>query len=287
MTRDDIEAGGAGPAKATVKSTGRRRLGVGFGQPLPGRRILLLGVGGWGVFFAVWELSLILGLSNPVLLPHVSDVLAAFQTLFVERGFLGDVVASLERIVVSFALVCALAVPLGVAMGAFPQADAFFGPFVSTWRYLPAASFVPLLLMWFGAGEAQKLALLFLGSVWFLTTLVADHTRSVRKELVETALTLGGDRWQVLWTVIIPATLPNIFLAMRQMLAIGWTYLVIAEIVATTDGIGAMMMRANRFLRVDEVMAGIVTIGLLGLLSDLLFRRLSWQLFPYKTRREL
>jgi NitT/TauT family transport system permease protein len=98
---------------------------------------------------------------------------------------------------------------------------------------------------------------------------------------------LGGTPYQVLTTVIVPAALPSIFIAMRQMLAIGWTYLVIAEIVATTDGIGAAMMRSRRFLRVDEIIASIVMIGILGLLSDMLFRRLSWKLFPYKNRHEL
>ena len=94
-------------------------------------------------------------------------------------------------------------------------------------------------------------------------------------------MTLGGSRWQILSTVIIPASMPNIMVAMRQMLAVSWTYLVIAEIVAATTGIGAVMMRAKRFLHVEKIMAGILVIGLLGLLFDFLFRRLHRLLFPY------
>jgi NitT/TauT family transport system permease protein len=265
----------------------RSQDGLMIGEALPGVQVLLLGVAGWAIFFLLWELSLVVGLSNQALLPHVTRVATAFATLFTERGFHFDVLASLWRIALSFTLVCAIGVPVGVLMGAFLRIDALLGPFVSTWRYLPAASFVPLLLMWFGADEGQKIALLVLGAVWFLITLVADHTKSVRKELVETSLTLGASKWQVLWTVIIPAALPNIFVAMRQMLAIGWTYLVIAEIVATTDGIGAAMMRSKRFLRVDEIIAAIVMIGVLGLLSDIAFRRFARALFPYKDKREL
>ena len=82
-------------------------------------------------------------------------------------------------------------------------------------------------------------------------------------------------------TVVIPASMPNIMVAMRQMLAVSWTYLVIAEIVAATTGIGAVMMRAKRFLHVEKIMAGILVIGLLGLLFDFLFRRLHRLLFPY------
>lgn len=265
----------------------RPQNGLMIGEALPGTQVFLFGILGWVIFFFLWELTLVLGLSNEALLPHVTRVATAFTTLFTERGFHLDVLASLWRILLSFALVCAFGVPVGILMGAFMRVDALLGPFVSTWRYLPAASFVPLLLMWFGADEGQKIALLFLGTVWFLITLVADHTKSVRKELVETSLTLGANKWQVLWTVIIPAALPSIFVAMRQMLAIGWTYLVIAEIVATTDGIGAAMMRSKRFLRVDEIIAAIVMIGILGLLSDVAFRRFAWVLFPYKDKREL
>jgi NitT/TauT family transport system permease protein len=104
----------------------------------------------------------------------------------------------------------------------------------------------------------------------------------VRREFIETSMTLGATRWQILWTVVVPAVLPNVVVAMRQMLAVSWTYLVVAEIVASTTGIGAMMMRARRFLHTDEIMAaGIIVIGVLGLLFDLLFRLLHRWLFPY------
>ena len=111
--------------------------------------------------------------------------------------------------------------------------------------------------------------------------MVMDYTKKIRVELLETAETLGANRIQLVRTVIIPAVLPDIFIAMRQMLAVTWTYLVIAEIVASTSGIGAMMMRARRFLHTDEIMAGIMIIGALGLLFDLLFRYLHRKLFAY------
>ena len=107
-----------------------------------------------------------------------------------------------------------------------------------------------------------------------------DHTKGVRAELIETGQTLGGTRWQILLTVIVPAVLPNVVTAMRQMLAVSWTYLVIAEIVASTNGIGAMMMRAKRFIHTDEIIAGIIVIGALGLSFDYMFRMLHRLLFP-------
>jgi len=243
----------------------------------------VLGATTWVLFFAVWEIASTTGLANPLLLPAPHTVIVTIVDLFVSRGFTYDVALSLWRIFVSFAIASVVSIVLGVLMGIFTSVEAAINPFVSAWRYLPAPSFIPILLMWFGTGELPKLALLFIGVVFFLITLIMDHTKTVKQELIETSLTLGGSRRDVVFTVVLPAVYPSIVVAMRQMLAVSWTYLVIAEIVASTDGIGAMMMRARRFLHTDEIMAGIVVIGVLGLLSDMAFRAFyRWQ-FPYLT----
>ena len=255
-----------------------------FSAKLALRWVLVLGTAIWVIFFGLWQLILAMGWSPELLLPAPWSVLISLGDLFLNQGFLSDVLVSIYRIVVSFLLACAIAIPIGVLMGCFRVVDAFFNPFVAAWRYLPAPSFIPLLLMWFGAGEGSKLALLFIGVVFFLATLVMDHTRAVRTELIETSMTLGANRVQILLTVVVPAVLPNILISMRQMLAVSWTYLVIAEIVAATTGIGAVMMRGQRFLHVDEIMAGILVIGLLGLLFDFLFRLAHRSLFPYLPR---
>lgn len=249
--------------------------------PVSRRQALISAFGIWIVFFGIWVLASELGWVNPLLVPPPGQVLTTILRLFTEQGFGSDVLISILRVVAAFALACAVAVPLGVAMGAFPAIDAVFSPFVSAWRYLPAPSFIPILLMWFGTGETPKLALLFLGVIFFLVTLIADHTRDIRKELIETALTLGAGRWVTVFQVMLPAVLPNILVAMRQMLAVVWTYLVIAEIVASTTGIGAMMMRARRFLHTDEILAGIIVIGALGMAFDMAFALLHRRLFPY------
>lgn len=249
--------------------------------PVSPRQAVVSSIGIWVAFFGLWVLATELGWVNPLLIPPPGQVVQAMYTLFAEQGFAGDVLISVARVLAAFAMACAVAVPLGLAMGAFPAINAILSPFVSAWRYLPAPSFIPILLMWFGTGEAPKLALLFLGVIFFLITLIADHTQEVRKELIETALTLGASQRVTLMRVIFPAVLPNIVTAMRQMLAMAWTYLVIAEIVASTTGIGAMMMRARRFLHTDEILAGIVVIGALGLMFDLAFGKLHRRLFPY------
>ena len=250
-------------------------------KPISRGKSIFLGITIWVLFFLAWHFAVATGMANPLLAPPPGKVLTTLYELLVGGAFIQDIGISVLRVLVSFLGACVVAVPLGILMGTFASTESFFNPFVSAWRYLPAPAFIPILLMWLGTGEGPKIALLFIGVVFFLITLIMDYTRQVRIELIETSLTLGASERQVLWTVIVPAVLPNVMVAMRQMLAVSWTYLVIAEIVASTTGIGAMMMRARRFLHTDEIMAGIVVIGVLGLLFDLIFRYAHRFLFSY------
>jgi NitT/TauT family transport system permease protein len=249
--------------------------------PIPRTASVLLGTISVAIFFAGWQIVDALHLVNEVLLPPPTKVLSSLIDLFASTDYLHDIGTSLYRITTSFAAACIVAFPLGILMGSFAIVAAALNPLVSAARYLPAPSFIPVLLMLLGATDAEKLALLFIGVVWFLITMIMDVTQSVPRELIDTARTLGAGRRQILTTVIIPASLPGIVTAMRQMLAVSWTYLVIAEIVAADGGIGAMMMRAQRYVHIDLVMAGIVTIGVLGVVSDMLVRAADRLAFSY------
>lgn len=268
-------------AGAEGTSRPRRRSWFEFGSALPLEARFGLGLLAWVCFFLAWHGLSVSGLADSTLLPGPLKVLKAWATLFAERSFAVDVAQSLKRIFLSFSIAMLVALPLGMLMGAFTPVAGFLNALVSPFRYLPAPSFVPLLLMWLGTGDSQKIALLVIGVVFFLISLFMDNTRAVSAELVECSRTLGATRVKVLWHVLLPAALPTYVDTARQMLAVSWTYLVIAEIVAATDGIGAMMMRAKRFVQVDDIMAGILTIGLLGLLTDTLIRLIHRLCFRY------
>ncbi len=257
-------------------------------SPPPARRTAVLGVIGAMVFFVVWEAGhYATPESGRRFLPAVEQVVGQLIFLFAEKGFLGDVLISCMRIFGSFFAASAIAVPLGVAMGCFGNLKALVNPTVSGWRYLPAASFIPLLLVWFGPSETAKMGLLFLGVVFFLIAMVLDNTEAVQREFIEAVLTMGASRKRIVLQVVLPAAAPAIVDSMRTMIAVGWTYLVIAEIVGAQDGIGAVMMRAGRFLHVDTIMAGILMIGILGVLTDILFRIAAWLLFPWNVARKV
>ena len=246
----------------------------------------ILGFIGAAIFVGIWEAGHYLTPEEGrKFLPSVEEVLYALVDLFREQDFLDDVIASCIRIFVSFFAAAAVAIPLGVLMGCFGNLRALLNPTLSGWRYLPAASFMPLLLVWFGPTDTAKLALLFIGVVFFLTALILDNTEAVPNEFIEAALTMGASRREVVLNVVIPAAAPAIFDSMRNMIAVGWTYLVIAEIVGASEGIGAMMMRAGRTLSVDQIMAGILTIGVLGVMTDILFRIVARLLLPWAASR--
>lgn len=245
-------------------------------------QVILLGITGVIIWLGLWELlHFLTPEAQQKFLPGPGQVIAKIFYLIGERNYLEDIGKSLWRIYLSFTVACLVAIPLGLLMGSFVKVKALINPIVGGWRYLPAASFVPLLLVYLGPTDTSKMALLFLGCVFFLIALILDDVLSVPKELVESAQTMGADRLHIVCKVIFPAAAPKILDSMRNMIAVSWTYLVIAEIVAATDGIGAVMMRASRFLHVDIIMAGILTIGILGVLTDVMFRRVSHHVFPH------
>jgi NitT/TauT family transport system permease protein len=273
----------AGPAlvRSSTARKATRTSVFEFGRVIRLEAQIGLGLMAWMGFLLGWHLLAHSGFAASNLLPSPARVFQAWLTLFSERDFAADVGQSVKRVILSFGMAVAIALPLGMLMGAFSPVGSFFNAIVSPFRYLPAPSFVPLLLMWLGTGDSQKIALLVLGVVFFLITLFMDNTRAVSAELVECARTLGASRAKVLWNVLMPAALPRYVDTARQMLAVSWTYLVIAEIVAASNGIGAMMMRAKRFVQVDDIMAGILTIGILGLIADGLFRLIHRNCFRY------
>lgn len=265
------------------------RQGAGFFElraEVPGHRMVVLGIVGAIGFFGIWEAGHhLVSDSAKRFLPGVEDVVDRLVYLFAEKDFIYDVLISCFRIFASFLAASAVAVPVGVLMGCFANLRALVNPTVSGARYLPAASFIPLLLVWFGPTDLAKMALLFIGVIFFLIALILDNTEAVQKELIEAALTMGASRRRVVLGVVLPAAAPAILDSMRNMIAVGWTYLVIAEIVGAQDGIGAVMMRAGRFLHVDTIMAGIFMIGILGVLTDVLFRCIAAVAFPWNRAR--
>jgi NitT/TauT family transport system permease protein len=224
------------------------------------------------------------GFVKPDFLPSPTEVLRGTLQLFIQHDLMSAILNSSRRIGLAFLIASAAALPLGVLMGAFEPVNRFFEPIMAPMRYMPISAFIPLLILWFGIYERQKIAFLFLGVFVYLLPVVVSAIRLVPEELVQTALTLGASKWQVIRTVLLPAALPEIFDSFRVMNAIAWTYVILAEAVNPERGLGYMVELARTHQKASWSFAGLLVIGGIGLLTDFLIRTLSNLLFRWREK---
>lgn len=229
----------------------------------------------------VWSLLSTTGTVDPLYLPSPAAVIRALGRLASGGELVADVRATLTRVVIGFALVVAISVPLGLAMGTWPAVRALFEPMIGLVRYMPAPAFIPLLLIWLGLGEAPKITLLVIGTVFFNTLMSADVARRVPTELIDASYTLGAGRWQVVRKVIVPHSVPGLLDAMRVNIAATWNLVVVAELIAATEGLGYRIARAQRFRQTDTIVAVLAVIGVIGVAMDLAFRVLRDRVAPW------
>ncbi len=244
-------------------------------------KYLFLSFIGGIVFLVFWQIISSLNLVQSFFLPSPKSVLNAIVTLFTQGSLLADIGASLFRIFAGFLLSIVVALPLGLLFGTSKKTEAVIEPLVAFVRYVPPSAFIPLIIVWFGVGEMGKVILIFLGVAPYLTLLIADTVHAIRKELVEAALTLGATKSDLVFKVILPYSMPAIWDSFRIMFGAAWTFVIIAEIVGSSSGLGHLMIESQRFLRTDNIFAGIVVIGLLGILTDYFFKVSSKILFPW------
>ena len=223
---------------------------------------------------AWWGLSS-LGVVNEKFLPSPLMVAQALVGLGQDGFLVGDTLASFLRVAAGFLLAAAVSAPLGIAMGSFAAVRSLFEPIIGIVRYMPAPAFIPLLIIYLGLGEAPKIALIFVGTVFFNTLMIMDAVKFVPKELLETAYTLGGQRRQALLQVITPYVLPSIIDAFRINLAASWNLVVVAELVAAETGLGKRILLAQKFFQTDQIFACLIVLGLIGFLMDWSLRLLG------------
>jgi NitT/TauT family transport system permease protein len=277
--RSAAEAGGAPPGVAPRAAKPWRELFRFRALARPDLE-LWVGVAAFATVLAAWLLVTELRLVNPQFLPSPLAVVRAWQGLF-QNDYLYDIGISIARVWIAFIASAAVAIPLGVLMSSYRAVGAFFEPLIDFIRYLPVPALVPLTLIWLGIGEGSKIALLWIGTFFQLVLLIADDARRVPQEFIETGRTLGASDWALMKDVLFRAMLPNMVDSLRITLGWCWTYLLIAEIVASNSGIGYELWTARRYGKTPEVFAGILTIGIIGLVSDQLIRAGHRHAFRY------
>ncbi len=242
---------------------------------------LILALSPFIVVFGTWIFLTEGQFIKEVFLPSIPHVFKSLIKQFGKENYLIDVGLSIYRVMVAFVISAILAIPIGLFTGFSKRVSELVEPFVGFARYLPVPAFVPLCILWFGLGHESKIAIIFLGTFFQLILMVADVAREVPIAYSEAALTLGAKRRELIRRVLLPASLPGIINACRTAVGWAWTYLVVAEIAGATSGLGFRIMEAQRFIQTPKIFAGILVIGILGVITDLFFRSLHKYMFHW------
>ena len=256
-------------SSAAVPPAGRQKTGsagflsrtwarVALGLVVP---VLLLGL---------WQLVSVLGVFSAVQLPSPGAVLTSAADL-IERGELGTHIAiSTQRVLTGFALGAALGLVLGALLGLSRLADVLLGPLFGAVRAVPSLALVPLLILWMGIGEDSKVTLITIGAFFPVFTTVSLALRHVDKNLVEAARAFGLNGIKLLTTVQLPAVVPAVFSGLRLALAQSWLFLVAAELIASSMGLGFLLTDSQNNGRTDRMFLAIVLLAVIGKTTDAL-----------------
>jgi NitT/TauT family transport system permease protein len=246
-------------------------------------RALILKLIPFLVIIIIWDLVVKGGKIDPIFVPPLELVFSSFLSLCLSTEFLSDhLLTSSIRVIIAFLLSVSIALPIGIISSQISWVSHLIEPICGFTRYLPIAGLVPLCILWFGIGTEQKISVIILGVVFQLVLLFASDAASVPNEFIESGKTFGLNRWQIIQRIVLPYSLPAIWDDMRISAGWAWSYLVLAELVAGNNGLGYFIIQSQRYLQIERVFAGILIVGILGALTDLLFYSIASRLFQWK-----
>jgi NitT/TauT family transport system permease protein len=234
---------------------------------------LVLGLLWWGVTRT--------GLVTPLFLPSPEMVMLRLQELAVSGKLVDDLIVSVYRISLGFLISTIFALPIGILIGSYRAWEAAIEPLVDFIRYMPVVAFVPLTILWTGTGDAQKFLIIFIGTFFQQVLLVMDNVKSVPRDFINLGRTLQMPEWRILSRIILPSAMPAIWDSMRISLGWAWTWLVVAELVAATSGLGYRITTAQRFFQTDTIFGYLLLLGVLGLATDQAMKWAHRRLFRY------
>ena len=227
--------------------------------------------------------------ANPIYLPAPHEVLVAFYTAFTtepqrrsEKWLHESLWSSIQVIFWGFLLSSIFGVPLGILAGTYDFFARLFEPFIEFFRYLPAPAFGALAVAILGIYQAPKIAIIFIGTFFQQVLVISNTTRKLDPALLEAAQTLGAKNRSLLFKVVVPGILPNLYRDMRILLGWAWTYLIVAELIGTSSGITWFITQQARYKNFDNVFAAIMMIGIIGLSIDIVLALIGRRLFPWQ-----
>jgi NitT/TauT family transport system permease protein len=239
----------------------------------------------FAVLAVLWFASTAAGIVQPLFLPSPSQVWSRLSDLWASGQLMADMGISIYRITLGFLISTVFALPIGILIGSYRGWEAAIEPFVDFIRYMPVVAFVPLTILWTGTGDAQKFLIIFIGTFFQQVLLVMDNVKGVPRDFINLGRTLQMPEWRILKGIVLPSAMPAIWDSMRISLGWAWTWLVLAELVAATSGLGYRINTAQRFFQTDTIIGYILVLGVLGLVTDQGMKALAHRLFPYERAR--
>jgi NitT/TauT family transport system permease protein len=239
----------------------------------------------FAALFLLWLLATSNAWVKPIFLPSPGDVWSRMVELAKGGELWDDTRVSVTRILIGFMIATAMAVPIGVLIGAYRFWEAAIEPLVDFVRYMPVVAFVPLTILWAGTDNTQKFLIIWIGTFFQQVLLIMDNTKRVPLDFVDIGRTLGMKDRAIIRRIVIPAAAPGIWDSLRISLGWAWTWLVVAELVAATSGLGYRITTAQRFFQTDTIIGYILLLGVLGLVTDQFMKWIGRRAFGYAEER--
>jgi NitT/TauT family transport system permease protein len=230
---------------------------------------------GFGLFLGVWQLVVDIGWVEPFLLPSPTQVFTAIVALAQDGSLITHILASLHRVLVGFGLAVVVGLALGFFTGAVNTVADLLRPVIEALRPIPPLAWIPLAIVWFGIGNAPSYFLVFIGAVFPVFVGTHAAVRGLDRTQINAALSLGAGPWLLFRDVIVPPTLTMIFPALRIALGIGWMCVVTAELIAAQSGLGYLIQQSRLLFQIQNVVAGMVVIGIIGFIMSAAMERLE------------
>lgn len=241
-------------------------------------------VAGFAAFIGLWQFFATVGWINPVLLPSPERLLFAAWELFAEGVLVEHTIASLWRVLVGFLLAGLVGIAFGVVLGWSRVLSDLVRPIVESLRPIPPIAWTPIAILWFGVGNAPSYFLVFIGAVFPVFVNTFSAVRNIDRVQINAALCLGAGPGILIRDILIPASLPIIFPGLRIALGVGWMCVVAAELIAAQSGLGYMIQQNRVLLQTQNVVTGMITIGLVGFAMSALMSMLERRLIPWMER---
>ena len=269
-----------------AKQAMRRRQSYGIGAPIPRSRFLLIAAAVFIALILAWCAITSVELVTPIFLPSPASVVSQLGQLASDGTLWLDLKTSTYRISIGFLIASTLAIPVGVLIGSFGAWEAAIEPLVDFIRYMPVVAFVPLSILWSGTGDAQKFLIIFIGTFFQQVLMIIDNVKRVPRDFIDLGRTLGLPDRQILTRIVVPSALPEIWDTLRISLGWAWTWLVLAELVAATSGLGYRITVSQRYFQTNTIIGYILLMGVLGLITDQIMKALEKVFFRQYARSQ-